>query len=155
MVESDNPYAPPRSQVAADAPQPTRTMPVLVGVMVGCGLVYVVLTICVWFFVWFLAAQGVASKDIYLRVYQSDAYLLFAHAGGFLCLMYGGSWTARLTQGGAAMNAAIAGILVVAFSFMQLFVPYDVPIPMWSSVMSVVAPIPAYLLGSRLWSRNV
>ena len=126
-------------------------MAVLIGAAIGAGVAYVVLSLCSLVFVWVLFGQGVPSANIPATVYQSTGYLGFAHAIAFLCGLPGGYWSARLSTSRALRNVILGGILVSLFTLLLNLVPYYVPIPLWSRVMSLLTPVPAFIVGAWLW----
>ncbi|MCR6480699.1 hypothetical protein NU688_31410 [Variovorax sp. ZS18.2.2] len=127
---------------------------VLIGAAVGNALSYVVLFIFGLVFLWVLVAHGVPGNESYARAYESTSYLLFAHVVGFLCLLPGGLWAAKLSESSHIRNAVVAGALVAAFVLLGNLVPYSLPIPLWSRVASVVLPVPAFILGAMLQRRS-
>jgi hypothetical protein len=145
-----NPYAPPSAAAENTRPGSGRSVAVLVGAAIGNGIAYAVLSISGLVLLWVLTAQGVPAQELYSRAYQSNAYLLFAHFVGLVCLLPGGYWAARLSREGPVLSALLAGSLVSVFTLAQNFVPYNFPIPLWSRVASIAIPIPAFALGA-LW----
>lgn len=123
---------------------------IVIGAAIGNGLSYAVLFVSGLFFLWALVAGGIPGNEAYARAYDSMAYLLFAHTVGFLCLLPGGAWTAKLSKRSCIRNAAIAGGMVAVVALLSNLVPYYVPIPFWSRVASVLLPIPAYVMGA-IW----
>jgi ABC-type methionine transport system permease subunit len=126
---------------------------VFIGAAIGMALSYVVLFIFGLIFLWTLVAQGVPGNESYARAYESTPYLVFAHLVGFLCLLPGGLWIARLSAHTSIRHALYAGLLVALFSLIGNLVPYYLPIPFWSKVASVLLPVPAFILGARLHTR--
>jgi len=126
---------------------------VLIGAAIGNGLSYAVLFILGLFFLWALVAQGVPGKDAYARAYESTSYLVFAHFVGFLCLIPGGLWAAKLSASSHVRNAVSGGVLVAAFALLTNFLPYYLPIPLWSRIASVLLPVPAFVVGALLQRR--
>ncbi|MFT3735286.1 MAG: hypothetical protein QM776_09705 [Rhodocyclaceae bacterium] len=151
-----NPYSAPRSEL--EEPSGTTTdsqlVAIVIGAAIGNGISYTVLFIMGLVFLWVLAMQGVPAQETYMQAYQSVPYLVSCHTIGFLCLIPGGYWSARLSRNRHLMTAALAGGLVVLFALMANLLPYELPVPFWSRVVSVVASIPAYLLGAKLWQRR-
>lgn len=123
---------------------------IVIGAAIGIGLNYVVLFVFGLIFLWLLVAGGISGTEAYVKAYESIAYLLFAHTVGFLSLLPGGAWTAKLSGRSRILNAAIAGSLVAVVALLGNFVPYDVPIPFWSRLASVLLPIPAFVMGA-MW----
>jgi hypothetical protein len=128
---------------------------VFIGAAIGMGLSYVVLFVFGLIFLWTLVAQGVPGNESYARAYESTPYLVFAHLVGFLCLLPGGMWTARLSANKSLRLAFYAGLLVALFALIGNLVPYYLPIPFWSKVASVLLPVPAFLFGARLHAHAV
>lgn len=147
-----NPYAASNSVVEEQLPS-GRTTAVLVGAAVGTGISYAVLFLSGLVFLWVLATQGVPTQELYSRAYQSTPYLAFAHALGFLCLVPGGYWSARLSKSKPLLTAVLAGCLVAAFTLLTNLIPYELPIPLWSRIASVVSAVPAFWLGALWWQR--
>jgi hypothetical protein len=148
-----NPYAAPSSVLEDKKPKVGSSVAVVFGAAIGNGIAYTVLSGCGLVFLWVLVAQGVPTRELYSRAYQSNSYLIFAHVVGLGCLLPGGYWTARLSREGPIRNAGLAGILISVFSLTQNLVPYNLPIPFWSRVASAAIPIPAFLLGALYWRR--
>lgn len=146
-----NLYAPPSANLTDDRPKPVNLLVVLLGAAIGNGIAYAVLSISGLVFVWILAAEGVAAQELYARAYQTTWYLIFAHLLGLLCLVPAGYWTARFSKERAVGNAARAGSLIALLSLLQILVPFNLPIPIWSQMASVLVPTPAYLLGAYIW----
>jgi hypothetical protein len=136
--------------------EPNRvcTMPVLLGFCIGNGASYAALYLSGLVFLWVLVAQGVAPEQVYARAYQSTPYLVYAHILGFLTTMPGGYWTARLSSGSPVRRTLLASALMSAFVVAQLAIPYDLPIPWWSQIASVVTPIPAFIAGMLWWKHR-
>ncbi|HEV6968675.1 hypothetical protein [Roseateles sp.] len=124
------------------------TAAALLGAAVGIASSYVVLFISGLVFVWALVWSGVPENESYARAYESTAYLAFAHALGFVCMLPGGLWAARFSERAHTRNAAIAGLLVALFALTANLVPYYLPVPLWSKVASTILPIPAFMLGA-------
>ncbi len=123
---------------------------IVIGAAIGNGLSYAVLFVFGLIFLWTLVAGGIPGNEAYVQAYESTAYLLFAHAVGFLCLLPGGAWTAKLSGRSCIRNAAIAGCLVAVVALLSNLVPYYVPIPFWSRLASVLLPVPAFVMGA-MW----
>lgn len=143
-------------QLPSPAPQVqsvSSATAVLVGAAIGNGLSYAVLFVFGLLYLWVLVAQGVPGNDAYARAYESMPYLVFAHLVGFLCLVPGGVWAAKLSSNSHIRNAALAGLLVAVFALLGNLVPYYLPVPVWSRVASVLLPLPAFLLGAVLQRR--
>jgi hypothetical protein len=134
----------------ASFPRLKPTTAVLLGAAVGMSLSYVVLFVCGLLFLWVLVAQGVPGAESYARAHDSTAYLIFAHALGFACMVPGGLWAARFSERAHTRNAALAGLLVALFALLGNLVPYHLPVPFWSRIASAVIPIPAFMLGAAL-----
>jgi hypothetical protein len=126
---------------------------VLIGAAIGNSLSYAVLFVLGLFFLWVLVAQGIPGNDAFARAYESTRYLVFAHLVGFLCLVPGGLWAARLSETSHIRNATLAGLLVAGFALLGNLVPYYLPIPLWSRVASVLLPVPAFVVGAVLQRR--
>jgi hypothetical protein len=126
---------------------------VVIGAAIGNGLSYAVLFTMGLVFLWALVARGVPGHEAYGRAYESTWYLVFAHSGGFLCLVPGGLWAARLSARSHVRNAALAGVLVTLFALLGNVVPYYLPVPLWSRIASVLLPVPAFVLGAYLQRR--
>ncbi|GAA5165542.1 hypothetical protein [Viridibacterium curvum] len=150
-----NPYSPPKSGL--EEPSDTtdsRFVAIVLGAVIGNGICYSVLYIFGLAFLWVLAMQGVPAQETYMQAYQSVPYLLACHTLGFLCLIPGGYWCARLSRDRHLMNAALAGVLMLLFNLTANLYPYDLPIPFWSRVVSLAASIPPFLIGAALWQRR-
>lgn len=119
------------------------------------ALSYVVLFILGLLFLWVLVAQGVPGNESYARAHESTTYLVFAHSVGVLCFVVGGLWAAKLSGSRHIRNAAVAGGLVAAFALIGNLVPYYVPVPLWSRAVSVLFPVPAFVIGALLGRRAV
>ena len=149
-----NPYSAPTAIVEDAQVPPGRRTAVLIGAAIGCGISYAVLLIFGLVFLWILVAQGVPSQELYARAYQSTGYLVFAHLTSVFCLAPGGYWSTRLDPTNSLVSAVIAGALVSVFSMTSNLLPYELPIPMWSRILSVVIPIPAFSIGALWWRRE-
>jgi hypothetical protein len=130
--------------------KPTAAIAVVVGAAVGYGLSYAVLFTSGLVFLWGLVFSGIHPNEAYAKAYESTAYLVFAHMIGFACLVPGGLWAAKLSQSSATRNAFAAGVVVIFFAALANLVPYYLPIPYWSRVVSLLAPVPAFLLGAYM-----
>lgn len=146
-----NPYAPPRAALAEPSRSAGNVIAVLVGAAIGAGVAYVVLSLCSLVLVWVLFAQGVPSADIPARAYEATGYLAFAHVIAFVCGLPGGYWSARLSASRWLRNAILGGVLVSLFTLLLNLVPYYVPIPLWSRAMSLLTPVPAFIVGAWWW----
>jgi hypothetical protein len=94
----DSHYAPPRSGVNTQRPEPSGMTPILVGAAIGAGASYVLLTLSGLAFFWLLAVQGVPSQELYARAYQTTWYVLAAYMVSAGCYAFGGYWTSRLAS---------------------------------------------------------
>jgi hypothetical protein len=151
---NSNPYTPPLAPVDIPEAAGNSTTAILIGVVIGTGTAYIVLTLVGLAFFWILVAQGVPAHELYVRAYQSTTYLVFAHFLGFLCSLPGGYWSARLDRTRNYGNALFAGSLVSGLALLQFCIPYELPIPYWSRVASIVLPLPAFFLGAVWWQRK-
>ncbi|MTW09379.1 hypothetical protein GM658_02095 [Pseudoduganella eburnea] len=147
-----NLYAAPKSTLDEPARGNSGTA-VLVGAAVGIGISYTVLTVVGIIFLWVLTLQGVSLQDLYARAYQSTAYIAFAHVFGVLCHIYGGYWSARLASRKPLATALFAGAVVAVFTAITNLMPYELPIPLWSRIAGVLAPMPSFALGALAWRR--
>jgi hypothetical protein len=127
---------------------------IVIGAAIGNGLSYAVLFICGLVFLWTLVAKGIPGNEAYTQAYKSVAYLLFAHTVGFVCMLPGGAWTAKLSVRCCKRNAAIAGSLVAVLTLLSNLIPYYVPIPFWSRLLSFLLPIPAFVAGAMWQTRT-
>ena len=153
-MPSDRPYAPPEADVGLGQPEARDSTASVVGAIIGLGSYYVAATVTALVVLWALIAQGVAAQQAYARLYELTWYILFAHALGALCLAYGGYWSARLSKSKPRRNALWSGLLALAFSLLQILLPYELPIPAWSNALSLLVPVPAFLLGAWWHSRS-
>lgn len=154
QISPHDPYAAPSSSpVEHKLASCNGITAILVGAAVGNGIVYATLFVTVWVYLWGLSAAGVPDADLYTRAYESTWYLLFAHLVGLLSLLPGGYWSARLSTERHLFHAMLAGLIISGFSLLQCTFPYELPIPLWSMIVSVVVPIPAFLLGA-MWERR-
>jgi hypothetical protein len=150
---SANPYAAPRGDVGGAEPASQITA-VVISAAIGIGVAYIsvviVSVVCLWRFV----LQGASPENAYALTYQSMGYLLGAHASGFASSAIGGYWSAALSSERRLRAALLAGCFVSAFALLQVLWPYDLPVPFWSVLASVVIPIPAFPLGAWYWLRS-
>jgi hypothetical protein len=153
MKVSINPYAQPSSSVGDTAEPNNNATAVFVGAAVGNGTAYAVLFLFGLGFMWILKVQGVPEQELYARAYQSTAYVFLAHIVGMLCCLPGGYWSARLGRQRPYFNSFLAACVVAAFTFATYLMPYALPIPFWSRVVSVVTPFLGFLLGAHWWRR--
>jgi hypothetical protein len=142
-----NRYAAPNAPLDENTPSSSATA-VLIGAAIGNGISYAVLFVFGLVFLWSLALQGVPTQDLYVKAHQSTSYLAFAHVVGFLCLIPGGYWSARLSPHKPLLTALLAGGIVAAFTATANLIPYELPIPLWSRITSVVTAFPAFALGA-------
>lgn len=152
MFMQTNPFRPPISESPPE-PGDVLSKPVFIGVSIGAGAAYIAMSLSGLAFVWYLSLSGTPMADLYRRAYASVPYLLFAHAEGFASMAIGGYWAARTAERRAGLAALIAGAIYALFVLLQYSTPYSWPIPFWSRALSVVLPLPGYLLGARFASR--
>jgi hypothetical protein len=150
-MTSTNPFAPPKTPV--ELSRSNDITAIFVGAAVGNGSAYAVLFLLGGAFLWTLTLRGVPTAQLYVRAYQSTAYLVFAHFAGAAGCLPGGYWAARLSESRPVRNAILAGCLVSLLALCVDLVPYELPGPLWSHAASVVLPIPAFLLGA-LWRQR-
>ncbi len=148
-----NPYTPPQAPLV-DHSTRSPLAAVVVGAAVGYGLVYVALVLINFGYFWTLTLQGVPQEELYYRALGSTAFLLFGHLAMCPCMVAGGYWSSRLSPGGAVGAALSSAALVAALALLDMFGPFDLPIPFWSRVLSLVLPFPAFWLGAMLWRRH-
>ena len=154
MQTETNPYAAPRAPLPEHAPS-TRITAVLIGASIGNGIAYAVLAALVMGYFWLLVLQGVPTEELYAHAFASTYYLAFAHAVGFVCLLPGGYWSARLSPDSGTTDALWAGAIVAALASLDHLAPYELPTPTWSRLVSLLAPFPAFWLGAALRAREV
>ena len=147
-----NRYAAPNAPLNEHVPSSSGTA-VLVGAAIGYGISYAVLFVLGLVFLWALVLQGVPTQDLYAKAYQSTTYLAFAHSIGFLCMLPGGYWSARLSPTKPLLPALLAGGIVAMLAAAANLMPYELPIPLWSRITSVIAAVPAFALGAAWWRR--
>ena len=150
---NSNPYRPPET---APQPEPAGTptaMPIFVGVTVGMGLWYVVGSLSSLVFGWWLTLAGVPTAQLFQRFYTDAPFLACCHILTFLCMATGGFW-ATGASGGRRSAALISGLALTMFVVLQFATPYTVPYPGWSRLLSLLLPLPAYLVGARLHRRR-
>jgi hypothetical protein len=144
---AENPYAPPLATNPEHEARGRSLTPVVIGVAIGGGLVYITLMPIGNLFLWVLFAQGVPTDQLYVRLCESPFYLGLAHLLGFCALTPGGYWAIRLDSERKLASAFWAGLAYAVFCLSTFMVPYSQPFPLWSNVLSLIIPIPAYLLG--------
>lgn len=148
-----NPYLAPQAPLLDPSTRAPLTA-VVIGAAVGYGFVYVVLILINFGYFWLLTLQGVPQEALYYRALASTPFLLFCHAAMCPCMAAGGYWSARLSPGGAVRAALWSAALVAALALLDNFAPFDLPIPLWSRVLAVLLPFPAFWLGALLWRRQ-
>jgi hypothetical protein len=154
MQNETNPYAAPRAPLPEPEPS-ARITAVLTGASIGNGIAYAVLAALGMGYFWLLVLQGVPTEALYAHAFASTYYLVFAHAVGFMCLVPGGYWSARLSPNSGIAAALWAAATLAALSALDLLAPYELPIPAWSRVASLLEPFPAFWLGALLRAREV
>jgi hypothetical protein len=154
MQTETNPYAAPRAPLPEPAPS-GRITAVLIGASIGNGIAYAVLALLGMGYFWLLAMQGVPTEQLYAHAFASTYYLVFAHAVGSVCLVPGGYWSARLSPNAGTAAALWAAAIVAALAALDHLAPFELPIPAWSRVASLLAPFPAFWLGAVLRAREV
>lgn len=152
-MDRANPYAASLAQYLDDEAGSTRTTQAFVGFSVGVGLTYAVLMPLGCTYLWLLVAQGVPTAQLYLKAYNSVGFLLFSHVVGFATTIVGGYWSARIGRDHTLIPATLAGLANVLFVGVQYLMPYDFPQPGWSRIVSLAAPLPAFLFGAMLARR--
>lgn len=153
MQTETNPYAAPRAPLSEQATRSFISV-VLLGAAIGNGFYYAAISVLGMGYFWLLVLQGVPTGQLFVHVYASSAYLVFAHSVGFICMVTGGYWSARLDEEKGSSAALWAAAVLSALAILDHLAPYDLPIPAWSRVVSVLAPFPAFWLGARLRGRQ-
>lgn len=149
-----NPYAAPTSRPLDQEVAGThRAVQVFVGFSVGMGFAYAVLMAIYWAYSWILVGQGVAVNQLFKHTYGADGYLIATIAPGVLALMTGGYWAIRIGRDDALAPAVWAGCAYTVLAAMLCVMPYDSQSPGWSIGLSLITPIPAYLIGGLLARR--
>ena len=148
-----NPYIAPKSQSGKIIEPRQSATAIFVGAAIGNGTCYAVLFMFGTIFMWMLTAQGVPSHELYVRANQSSTFLILVHVVAVLCCLPGGYWSAKLGPEKPYVNSLLAAGVVAFLTFAAYFVPYELPIPFWSRVVSVVSPFAGFLLGARWWRR--
>jgi hypothetical protein len=95
----------------------------------------------------------VPSHELYAQISQSSAYLAFGHGLAVLGCVPGGYWSARLGPEKPYFHSFVSGGIVALLTLTAYIVPYELPIPFWSRVVSVVTPFAGFLLGAQCWRR--
>lgn len=126
-------------------------MPIVIGFCIGNGASYAILYVSGLAFLWILVAQGVTPQHAYAQAFQSNSYLLYTHALAFFATAFGGYWTARLSQRDPVWHALFAGVGMLLFGVVQFAVPYELPVPSMSRLITIVSPVPAFLFGALWW----
>jgi hypothetical protein len=153
MQTDINPYATPHAPLPEPVARKFLTA-VLIGAAIGNGIAYAVLWVVSIGFLWLLTLQGVPTEELYVRAYASTPYLVFAQAVAFVCLLPGGYWSARLSPSNGTAAALWAAFVMTALVALEYIAPYQLPIPAWSRVLSLLSPFPAFWLGAVIWHRK-
>ncbi len=149
-----NPFRPPDSAPApAQAPAPLL-VPVFVGTSVGTGSYYLTANVVGFAFMWWLTATGTPLARLYREVYANVPFVLASHVLASACMALGGYWAARIDATGRRRPALLCAVATIVLVLLQDALPYDLPIPGWSRIASLVLPIPLYLAGAALWRRR-
>lgn len=154
MKADTNPYAAPLAPLPEQATR-VRITAVLIGAAIGNGIFYAVISVLGMGYFWLLVLQGVPTEQLYVHAYASTPYLVVAHAVGFVCMVPGGYWSARLSPNAGTATALWAAAAMAALATLDYVAPYEFPIPGWSRVVSLLGPFPAFWLGAVLWTREV
>lgn len=153
MQTDINPYATPHAPPPEQASRKFLTA-VLIGAAIGNGIAYAVLWVVSIGFLWLLTLQGVPTEELYVRAYASTPYLVLANAVAFVCLLPGGYWSARLSPSNGTAAALLAALVMAALAALEYIAPYQLPLPTWSRVVSLLSPFPAFWLGAVIWRRR-
>jgi len=148
-----DPYAPPVADIQDHGKGRASLAPIASSFLIGCGLMMVISVAISYVFLWSWVAQGVPTEQLYVRLFASSAYLSLAHFAGFSGLVASGYWAIRLDPERQLSTAFWAGTAYLAFEVVSSVTPYNNPTPLWSQILSLVAPIPAFLLGG-VWARR-
>jgi hypothetical protein len=143
-----------RSNLARSPKSARKTvnwLAVVIGAAIGNGISYGVLSVAGVIFLRVLVAEGIPGNETYFRAYQSVGYLIVAHSIGFACLVPGGYWSARLGPMSSYRNAFNSGALLSLLVLIETYVPYNIPVPLWSQIASFFMPIPSFLLSAYCW----
>jgi len=150
LTDPVNPYATPQASVEVAAPaKGTNREAIWIGAAIGMGVSYPISYALMLAYTWILVFQGASVQELYYRVAQSPVLLAVSFTFGFVAYIVGGYWTARLSTDRPMRNALAAAGLLMLFGVFAYLLPYEIPIPMWARVVSLLLPIPAYAAGAR------
>lgn len=148
-----NHFLPPTSPSPSEEREPKIT-PVFIGLLMGAGSAYLLMSLTGQVCFWWLALTGTPIADLYRRAYDSMPFMVVEHTMGFACMATGGYWAARMSAGRSSSVALVAGAIFTVFTVVQYITPYSLPIPFWSQALSVLLPIPGYLVGASVFRRR-
>jgi hypothetical protein len=97
---------------------------------------------------WIYASNGRAVETWYATFGASPFHNLFAHCINVAAAAFGGYWAAKHASGRPFFYAAIAGALMLFPVCLVIFVPYELPQPVWSRWLFFLTPVPAAMLGA-------
>jgi len=97
-----------------------------------------------------VAFTGGLRGDAVRAVYGEPMFLMLRTLVGVLSIIVGGYILAKIAKVAIYLNAAIVGVLSLALTVLS----YDGNLPAWFSIVGLVFPFPATLLGAYFAKRK-
>lgn len=154
MASQKNPYQTPTYNEQAIEPANSYLTAITIGFAIALGFSLGTTNLITLAYYWILTTQGVAPQDLFRYTLQSQAYLATFHILGFLTIIPGGFWAARLGQSRQMSNAAFTGLLYSIYVILGSIAPFPIPIPRWSFLLSIVIPLVACITGGAIYQRT-
>jgi hypothetical protein len=145
MDTQANPYLPPR----AGQPPVAASFFVVsaIGMLIATGLSYSVGVLHSFVAQWVYLLNGNPPQSMFTTFATSIFHNLVAQGINVISAGAGGYWVARHSRERPVSSAAVAGALMLLPLSLVVFVPYQLPQPLWSTYLFFLTPVPCAVLG--------
>jgi hypothetical protein len=116
--------------------------------LIATGVAYTLGVIHSNLALWIYVKGGASFEVIYTAFSSSPLHNLIGHAINAVAAVIGGYWAAKHALARPFQHAALAGLLMLIPVCAAVLVPYTLPQPTWSVVLSFLVPLPSALAGA-------
>ncbi len=137
------------------APDSVRNSAAIVfATMVSSGLSNIVLFCVTSGYFWLHNTPGVPATASDVSTLAFTLTLIGAHLLSLIGPLAGGGWVVKLSASGLTRNTLLASLFAAGLCVWLQRLPHDLPVPLWSSIATLVLPLFALPLGVWLYKRD-
>ncbi|MBC3935514.1 hypothetical protein H8K47_09085 [Undibacterium sp. CY7W] len=127
---------------------------VLFGATASCGLSNAIVFAVTSGYFWLNNTPGVPATASDVSTLAFTLTLIGAHLLSLIGPLAGGGWLAKLSASGLTRNTLLASLFAAGLCVWLQRLPHDLPVPLWSSIATLVLPLFALPLGVWLYKRD-